>query len=131
MDNLVRGKLRSEALVEGPEEADVRDLKENHGETLQAKTKSPALPGRGGRVRGRSKAIGFIPRVKADILDELLVDHTTAQHLHPLPIEKDLKLEGRIGEGKVLLDPAELDLAKEGSAHAWVGLRSRKKRGKK
>lgn len=66
--------------------------------------------------------------MEAAVLDELLVNDTAAEDFHPLAVEEDLELEGGIREGEVLVNPAELDLAEQGRAHAWGSERRTRKK---
>mmetsp|Transcript_27285 Transcript_27285/g.59915 ORF Transcript_27285/g.59915 Transcript_27285/m.59915 type:complete len:366 (+) Transcript_27285:282-1379(+) len=94
--HLARLELLEEALVVGPEEADVRDGEENHRETLEAEAKGPAV------------AVGL-----AALCEHFRMHDAAAENLHPISVVENLELEGRFGEREVLVDPPLLNLAKE------------------
>mmetsp|Transcript_19792 Transcript_19792/g.59959 ORF Transcript_19792/g.59959 Transcript_19792/m.59959 type:complete len:250 (+) Transcript_19792:1089-1838(+) len=93
-------ELAQEALVLRPEEADVRDVEEHHGQALEAEAKGPAR-----LLRAASAA------------EDVLLHHTAAEHLKPLVVVVDLKLEARLREGEVRVDPALLHRPEDGVHH--------------
>mmetsp|Transcript_41158 Transcript_41158/g.105217 ORF Transcript_41158/g.105217 Transcript_41158/m.105217 type:complete len:261 (-) Transcript_41158:447-1229(-) len=96
---LAWGELLGEALIFGPEQPDVGNVKKHHRQALQAQPKRPGLV-----------------LAAASVVQDGLLHHAAAQDLHPLPLEEDLQLKGRIREGKVVIVPAHLHFAKEGDS---------------
>ena len=84
-------ELLGEAFVRRPEEADIRDLEQDHRETLEAKAERPA-----------------VTILHADVLEHVGVDDTTAEDLQPLALVQDLALERRLREREVVLAPLPL-----------------------
>jgi hypothetical protein len=82
-------ELRQETFIFRPEEADVRNRVEQHGNTLEAYTKSPSHA-----VRYRR------------IIENRLGDDTGSQDFKPVALPENLKLPTRRGEGEVRLYPA-------------------------
>lgn len=85
-------ELREESLVAGPEETDIRNVEEEHGNPFQAESKGP--PDAVGHVR---------------VDEEILFDYTTAQDFQPIPLPENFKLPGGTGKGEVRLDPSDLE----------------------
>ena len=87
-------ELRQETAIVGPEQANIRNLEQLHRKPLEPQPSCPA------------------PMLRSStLLQHKIVDHSAAQHLHPLVIIKDLELEGRVREGKVSVDPSLIALA--------------------
>mmetsp|Transcript_7586 Transcript_7586/g.20685 ORF Transcript_7586/g.20685 Transcript_7586/m.20685 type:complete len:240 (-) Transcript_7586:529-1248(-) len=84
-------ELLEEALIRGPEESNVRDVEQHHGQPLQSKPESPRLV-----------ALATVA------IQNLLLHHATPEHFQPLPIKENLQLERRLGERKVRVYPPHL-----------------------
>mmetsp|Transcript_28564 Transcript_28564/g.92253 ORF Transcript_28564/g.92253 Transcript_28564/m.92253 type:complete len:384 (-) Transcript_28564:83-1234(-) len=94
-------ELLVEAHVFSPEEADVRDLEQDHGKALEAETEGPSLAVR-----------------ELALLEHAGVNDAAAEHLHPVAIVENLELEGGLSEGEVLIDPSLLHGAEQVVAQA-------------
>lgn len=60
------------------------------------------------------------------LVQDDLLHHTTAQHLHPLALEEDLQLKGGLREGEVCINPAALHITKQTLGQAlyrWLSAR--------
>mmetsp|Transcript_137807 Transcript_137807/g.239702 ORF Transcript_137807/g.239702 Transcript_137807/m.239702 type:complete len:251 (+) Transcript_137807:577-1329(+) len=92
--DLAVSELRHEPLVLAPEQPNVRDLEQRHGNPLQANAKGPASVG---------------PTLVCASTPQYLVLHdSTAQHLQPLPLPPDLQLPRRVSKREVRVDPPHL-----------------------
>lgn len=43
-------------------------------------------------------------------IQQLLLHHSTAQNLHPVTVETHFHLKGRVSEGKVTVNPPDLQI---------------------
>lgn len=89
-------ELLVEAFVVGPEETNVRNLKENHRQTFKTQAKGPTT------------AI-----LSPSHFQDLGVDNTTSKNLKPLSVVKNFALEGRFCEGEEILGPLLFDWAEQ------------------
>ena len=83
-------KLAEEACVVGPEEADIRDGEEEHGEALDAEAPGPA------------DAVA-----DAGAVEDALLHDAAAEELEPGAVPVDFEFPGGAGEGEVGGGPAE------------------------
>lgn len=96
LGNLSSIELLVESLVIGPEETNIRNLKENHGQSLQSQTKGP------------STAV-----LSSSHFQNLGVNNTASKNLEPLSVVQNFALKGRFCEGEEILRPLLFDRAKE------------------
>ena len=90
--DLARAELREEALIAGPEEADIRDVEEEHCDALEAQTKRPA------------DAVGDVGGC-----EEVLLDDPAAEHFEPVALPEDFEFPGGACEGEVGFNPADFE----------------------
>lgn len=96
LSDLIVFELRDEARVCGPEQANVRDAEQHHGQSLQTQTKGPA---------------DLI--WSSTIRHDLWMHYSATQHFQPLILEQDFEFEGRMSEGEELAVPPHLHIAKQ------------------
>jgi hypothetical protein len=93
-------KLRQEALIVRPKEANVGDAKEHHGDALETDAKGPAT------------AIG-----ETTVFHQLWVNDARAQHLEPLVVPEDLRATNKrkaIREEQVIALQTRTSSSKDG-----------------
>mmetsp|Transcript_22034 Transcript_22034/g.44574 ORF Transcript_22034/g.44574 Transcript_22034/m.44574 type:complete len:278 (+) Transcript_22034:389-1222(+) len=89
-------ELRMESFVLGPEEADVGDLEQDHGEAFESESEGPtASLGPAGHVQ------------------DFLVYDAAPENLEPFALVHDLQFEARFREGEVILGPLLLGFAEQ------------------
>mmetsp|Transcript_33540 Transcript_33540/g.99943 ORF Transcript_33540/g.99943 Transcript_33540/m.99943 type:complete len:401 (+) Transcript_33540:437-1639(+) len=89
--DLARLELRVEPLVVRPEETDVGNLEEDHGEAFESQAEGPPV------------TLGHV-----HVGQHLGVHDAASQNLEPFPLVHDLHLEGRLREGEVIVGPTLL-----------------------
>lgn len=85
-------ELGQEAGIPGPEQADVGDVEEEHGDAFDAETKGPA------------DAVGDV-----GVDQEVLFDDSAAEDFEPVALPEDFEFPGWAGEGEVGFDPADFE----------------------
>lgn len=85
-------ELGEEARILGPEEADVWDVEEEHGDAFEAEAESPA------------DAMRDVRRY-----EELLLDDAAAEDFEPVALPEYFEFPGRASEWEVGFDPADFE----------------------
>mmetsp|Transcript_65878 Transcript_65878/g.113257 ORF Transcript_65878/g.113257 Transcript_65878/m.113257 type:complete len:392 (+) Transcript_65878:945-2120(+) len=98
--NLSRGELFRESFIRGPEQSNVGDLEQHHGESFEAEAERPP-----------------VPVLEPALPQHLRVHHPATKHLEPVAFVKHFQLEAGLGEREVVLVPALLHPGKQHIHH--------------